>query len=188
MGAPKQVLPLAGVPLVRLVAVRAIDAGCSPVVVVTGAHEHLVRSALDGLDIVIAVNAGWREGMGTSIQAGLRALEPDAVSGAVLLLADQALVEARRIKELVDTQRDSGALIVAASYAGTVGVPACFAARAFPLLEALGPSEGCKGIMLRHPDDVVRVSCPEASVDLDTPDDLDRVRRNEPALPNRLSQ
>ena len=151
------------------------EAGCNPVVVVTGAHEAAVRTALGELPIHMAVNARWQDGIGTSIQTGLAALDAEDVEAAVLMLADQVLVGPRRLRELVDTQRTSGAPIVAASYAGTVGVPACFARSAFPHLLALGPTAGCKGVILAHIEEAVLVPCPEAEADVDTPDDLARL-------------
>ncbi len=58
-GQPKQLLDWQGEPFVRRVAHTALQAGLSPVVVVTGSDAERVGAALDGLDIRIAYNPDW---------------------------------------------------------------------------------------------------------------------------------
>ncbi|MEZ5353841.1 MAG: nucleotidyltransferase family protein [Bryobacteraceae bacterium] len=171
MGCPKQLLSFRGQPLLRHAAETALEAGCSPVVVVLGANSEPLRSVLDGLPVDIRVNARWAEGMGTSIQTGLRALDRATVRGAILALADQPLVDAGFLRRLAYLHRLSGKPIIAARYAGTAGVPVFFARDRFPLLDALPARQGCKGVILGHPDDAMLVDCPEAEIDIDTPDD-----------------
>jgi molybdenum cofactor cytidylyltransferase len=67
-------------------------------------------------------------------------------------------------------------MIVASRYSGTVGVPAYFAREAFPLLMALAPDKGCKGVILGRSDSALLVDCPDAAIDIDTPEDYQRVR------------
>ena len=75
MGSPKQILPFRGISLLRRAALAALNAGCSPVVVVTGAHAELSRRELDGLDVREALNPRWETGMASSIGAGLAVLQ-----------------------------------------------------------------------------------------------------------------
>ena len=175
MGQVKQLLNYGGQPLLRHAAETAIAAGCAPVVVVLGAREAEIRPALDGLDVEIVVNEGWAAGMGTSIQTGLRALEGHEVAGAILALADQPMVSPAFLAELAAKHTESGKQIVAARYSGTVGVPVFFARSAFPLLAALKPDQGCKPVILSHPQDALLVDCPEAAFDIDTPEDYARL-------------
>jgi molybdenum cofactor cytidylyltransferase len=175
MGSVKQLLPFRGAPLLRHAALAARAAGCDPVVVVLGAHESECREALAGLDVEIAVNHRWAEGMGTSIQAGLWALGDRDVEGAILALADQPFVAPEFLKGLAARHRETGRRIVAAQYSGTAGVPVFFARDAFALLMALKPEQGCKGVILGHPADALLVDCPEAAMDIDTPEDYARV-------------
>jgi molybdenum cofactor cytidylyltransferase len=171
MGAPKQLLDFGGKPLLRHAVETAQASGCDRVVVVLGANEDEIRPSLVGLDVEVAVNERWAEGMGTSIQAGLRALENGDASGAILALSDQPFVTSDFIRGLVDRHCQSGQPIVAAQYSGTAGVPVFFAREAFPLLMALKPAQGCKGVILGHPEDALLVDCPEAAMDIDTPED-----------------
>src|SRR5688572_30590187 len=94
MGGPKQVLRFREHSLLRSAAIAALGAGCSPVVVVTGAYAAVSRRELAGLDVHEAFNPRWEAGMASSIRAGVEGLcfaEPDA---AVFLLCDQPYVTA----------------------------------------------------------------------------------------------
>jgi molybdenum cofactor cytidylyltransferase len=176
MGSAKQLLDFRGKPMLRHAVESAQASGCNPVIVVLGANEAEIRPALAGLDVEIVVNERWAEGMGTSIQTGLRALENRDIGGAILALSDQPFVTADFLRGLIERYRESGRSIVAAQYAGTAGVPAFFAREAFPLLMALKPDQGCKGVILSHPGDALLVDCPEAAMDIDTPEDYAMLR------------
>ena len=176
MGAPKQLLDYQGQPLVRHAAEVALAAGCGPVIVVLGSRADEIRPALDGLAVETIINQRWREGMGTSIQAGLAALGP-RVEAAILTLGDQPLVTSEFLRKLRENDAASEHPIVAAWYSGTVGVPALFARAAFPQLLALGPNQGCKGVILKNQARATFVDCPEAALDIDTPDDYQRIAR-----------
>ena len=180
MGTAKQLLDFEGKPMLRHAAETALSSGCDPVIVVLGANEAGIRPALAGLNVEIVVNGRWAEGMGASIQAGLRALERYDVCGTILALSDQPFVTARFLRGLVERHRESGQSIVAAQYSGTAGVPVFFAREAFPLLMALKPDQGCKGVILGHLEDSLLVDCPEAARDIDTPADYALALGNRP--------
>jgi molybdenum cofactor cytidylyltransferase len=178
MGSAKQLLDFGGKPLLRHAVETAQASGCDPVIVILGANEAEIRPALAGLDVEIVVNDRWPEGMGTSIQAGLRALENRDIGGVILALSDQPFVTSDFLRGLVEKHYQSGRPIVAARYSGTAGVPVFFAREAFPALMALKPDQGCKGVILSHPADALLVDCPEAAMDIDTPDDYARAKGN----------
>jgi molybdenum cofactor cytidylyltransferase len=178
MGTAKQLLDFGGRPLLRHAVESAQASGCDPVIVVLGANEHEIRPVLTGLDVEIVVNERWAEGIGTSIQTGLRALENRDIGGAILALSDQPFVASEFLSGLVERHCRTGRPIVAAQYSGTAGVPVFFAREAFPLLMALKPDQGCKGVILSHPGDALLVDCPEAAVDIDTPEDYARAMSN----------
>jgi molybdenum cofactor cytidylyltransferase len=174
MGSAKQLLDFRGKPLVRHAAEVAQAAGCEPVVVVLGANEADIRPALAGMNLDIVVNDRWIEGMGTSIQTGLRALAGRNIDGAILGLSDQPFVDSDFLRGLIEQHRETGRPIVAARYSGTAGVPVYFARDAFPWLMALKPDQGCKGIIFGRLADALLVDCPEAAMDIDTPEDYAR--------------
>lgn len=175
MGSPKQLLAYRGKPLVRHAAEIALASGCDPVIVVLGSHIDEARAALEGLDIVVVENTEWEQGMGTSIRAGISGAEILGCEGAILALADQPLVTAEILRRLVEEHEETGRPIIASEYAETVGVPAFFSREIFPKLKALLPTEGCKGVILAYLEQSIRIPCPEAETDIDTPGDFQAV-------------
>ena len=174
MGTAKQLLDFGGKPLVRHAAEIALRSVCRPVVVVCGAFADEIRGALAGLPIILVTNPEWQAGMGTSIQAGLGALPSDC-AGALLILADQPRLTAEVYDNLVRMHEETRMPIVTAEYADTVGVPVFFAREYFEHLLALPADQGCKGVILKNEGRALRVPCPEAEADIDTPADYCRL-------------
>jgi len=175
MGRPKQLLPYRGRPLVCHAAATAIEAGCRPVIVVLGARAAEIAPVLEQQPVDVVENPLWEQGMGTSIQAGLAALEGRGLDGVILALADQPLITAAILRGLVDAHRASGLPIVAAQYAGTAGVPVFFHRSYYSALLALAPGQGCKGVILGNRERALLIDCPEAELDVDTPEDYRRL-------------
>ncbi len=74
-GQPKQLLDWKGEPFVHAVAKRALEAGLSPVIVVTGANAEQVGSAVKDLDVKIIRNNDWKSGQASSIREGVFSLK-----------------------------------------------------------------------------------------------------------------
>ena len=87
MGRPKQLLPVRGRPLLRHVVEACLAAPVSPVIVVLGANSAEIAPCLGGLAVHVVVNAGWAEGMGSSLRAGLEALAALAPAAKNLVIA-----------------------------------------------------------------------------------------------------
>jgi len=175
MGRPKQLLLWKGQPLLRHVAEVALSVPQAAVHVVLGANQELVAESLHDLPLKLCLNDCWQEGMGSSVRAGLRAVldEKAAASAVLILLCDQPLITTELLQELIRRHHE-GADIVAASYRGTLGVPALFGASLFPELLALQGDQGAKKIILRHQEQTAAVPFPEAGLDLDTFEDYEQ--------------
>lgn len=172
MGQAKQLLPYFGRPLLRHVAETALATACERVVVVLGACSNEVKAALDGLPLEIIENLRWEEGIETSIACGVEAArDSDAV---ILSFADQPLISATVLNRLIHSQSVTNKPIVASEYGGTVGMPALFVREFFSQLFALPPSQGCKALLMKHAALTLRLPCPEAELDIDTPEDYER--------------
>ncbi|MBY0278526.1 NTP transferase domain-containing protein, partial [Candidatus Binatia bacterium] len=141
-----------------------------------------------GLDVQIVVHPVWERGIGSSIAAGVAALQRRderahrragaggcAADAVLITLADQPLVGPEALRRLLTARRDAGKAIAASRYAGTAGVPACFERALLPALLALDGATGCKPLLRAHADDTVLVDCPEAAQDVDTPADFARL-------------
>jgi molybdenum cofactor cytidylyltransferase len=176
MGRAKQLLRIDGESLVRRTARAAIDAGCKPVMVVTGASAEAVTKEISDLPVRCASNPAWQNGMGGSIRRGLAEImeiDPRA-DGVLVLLCDQPRVDAAAIGDLMAAFRSGGKPMAACAYAGTIGPPCCFAGSMFDELQRLPDEHGAKRLLLANPSQVTVLPWPAGESDLDTPTDWER--------------
>jgi HAD superfamily hydrolase (TIGR01457 family) len=181
-GQPKQLIEWDGVPLVRRTAREALCAGLAPVVVVLGSHGQQVNAALEhaalGPTVRTVMNWRWEQGLSTSLQVGLMALPPDT-EGALLLQCDQPLVSAEILRALVQRFEQTGAPIVFPTHGGQRYPPALFSQVFFGELAGLSGDVGGRALADRHPNAVATlpVEDPVLLADVDTPDELEQLRR-----------
>jgi molybdenum cofactor cytidylyltransferase len=177
LGRPKQLLAFRGRTLLRHAAETARASLCRPVVVVLGAFAERLNRELAGLPVTVAMNPQWNEGMSSSIRAGLKALAPEreGPDAVVIMLCDQPLVSAQFLDRLVAVRQTSGKGIVAAEYGGEAGVPALFSRAYFPELAALSGCRGAKPVIARHAKYTERIPLPEAALDIDRQEDVQRL-------------
>jgi len=176
-GKPKQLIPFRGKSLLRGIIDAAAEADCSPIAVVLGSSRQQIERGLEKTDVLIVENRNWQQGIGTSIQAGVRHVidrERD-VDAIVLLVCDQPFVDAHVIKELITLRKKTGKPIVASSYGETLGVPALFGHCYFHELLAINDTSGAKSVILRNRERVTEVIFPEGKIDIDTAEDYKRL-------------
>lgn len=111
-------------------------------------------------------------GMGYSIAAGVAA-RSDA-SGWLILPADMPMVQTSTLRQVAD-ELESHA-IAYAQYRGLRGHPVGFAAELYSELVMLTGDEGARRLVARYPALGVEVDDPGVLLDVDTEDDLARVR------------
>lgn len=172
-GQPKQLLPWQGQPLVRHACRVALDAGLSPVIVVSGAYTPQIRQALAGLDVVLVHNPDWQAGQSTSIRAGL-----DAASGggaALFLLADQPLVTASLLQALVEAHSVSLSPVVAPLVDGRRANPVLFDQDTFPELHNLTGDVGGRALFSKYSPEWLPWHDANLLLDIDTPEDYQRL-------------
>ena len=175
MGSPKLLLTLRGQTLLGRVIAAARASRCDDVLVILGEMADRVGQEAVAAGIRTILNRRYREGMGTSIAAGIGALPPEC-EAAVVLLADQPCLDPDTINALIDTYRASAKPLVAARYGNVVGAPTLIARSLFAEAAALSGDVGARTLIKKHPDLVAEVPIrPEASWDVDTPEDLARL-------------
>ena len=177
MGRPKQTLEFEGTSLLRRAAQAALGAGCSPVIVVTGANAEVSRRELSGLDVREVLNPDWQTGMASSIAAGLDGLlniDRNAVA-VVIMVCDQPYVTADVVSRLVSAHRLNPDSVIASKYDESFGVPALFTRPLFDELARLRGPAGAKEVIRKHAAGATFLPFPEGEVDVDTPEVLARV-------------
>ncbi len=180
MGRAKQALQFDGQSLLRRASLAALGGGCSPVLVVTGAHAELSRAELNGLDVREVFNPHWQTGIASSIRAGLGGLlaaNPSA-GAAVFLLCDQPYVTADVISALIAAHRETQRPVITSAYGGSLGVPALFSRSFFAQLARLEGSAGAKHVIEENASEADFLPFPGGEIDVDTPEDFSRLIEN----------
>lgn len=171
LGRPKQLLDCQGQPLLRFVAMTALEAGLGPLTVVLGAEAEACERSLAGLPLRIVKHRRWPDGIGSSLAAGMQAV-PAQLAGLIVLLCDQPGIRAADLQALA--RLGTQAPIVASGYDGNMGPPAYFAAGWFSALANLSGDTGARRLFAREPG--LRIlPCPRAGWDVDTPADAERL-------------
>ena len=178
LGQPKQLLMHGNETLLERAIRLAHEAGASPVVVVLGAHIHIIRASIPFKNAVSVVNNHWEQGISTSIHEGLRTLDktaPDATGG-LLISCDQPRLTAAHLRALIECfTAERAAAIAASTYAGALGVPAVFPRAVFPDLLALRGDIGARVLFAEPPCPLKTVEFAGGAVDIDSPADLDEL-------------
>lgn len=170
-GSAKQLVRVAGRPLLHSAVARAAEVAGAAVIVVLGARAAELTALLTHSQSSVVINRDWREGIASSIRAGVARL-PASCTAVLVTLVDQAGVTAEDLKRLVSAWRRQPDYIAAARYGTTTGVPAIFPRSTFSDLQSLRGDVGARALLQRNPDRVVRVPMASAAIDIDTPEDL----------------
>lgn len=171
LGTPKQLVAWQGEPLIRRIT-RLACGCCEPVLVVLGAQAEQVQACLAGLPAVTVRNLDWEEGMASSLRAGVSALPLDA-RAALFLVCDQPAVEPELLGQILDRHREHPDRRIASAYGGTRGIPALLPRQDFDALLELKGDRGAKSLLAGP--DVLEVPFPGGDLDLDCPEDLERL-------------
>jgi molybdenum cofactor cytidylyltransferase len=179
MGGPNKLLEnIAGRPLVRIVVEAALASRARPVIVVTGHQRDRIESALAGLPVTFVHNAGFADGLGSSLKTGIAAL-PAQADGVIVCLGDMPQVDAALIDRLLGAfDPDKGALAVVPTIGGKRGNPVVWSRRFFPDLMAVEGDVGARHLIGRYAEAVTEVplSSSAALTDIDTPEALQAVK------------
>jgi CTP:molybdopterin cytidylyltransferase MocA len=177
LGQPKALVEIGGQRLVDRGVAMLCAGGADPVVVVDGAAPVEVPGAL------VVHNPDWRTGMGPSLVAGLRSLAVGTCPAAVIALADQPLVGPESVRRLIAAHAAGRASIAVACYDGRPRNPVLIAREHWDQVIAMATGDaGARPFLRAHPELVTLVECGDTGKpdDIDTPEDLARVRELEP--------
>jgi molybdenum cofactor cytidylyltransferase len=177
-GRPKQLLEYHGQPFVRTVAQTALASGLLPVVVVTGANAESVETAVQDLPVIITRNPDWQKGQSSSIRAGVSTL-PGQIGAAIFLLADQPQILPTVLRALIEEHTRALAPILAPMIAGQRANPVLFDRLTFPALMALTGDMGGRSIFSKHQVTYLPWHDEALLLDVDTPEDLEKLREQE---------
>jgi molybdenum cofactor cytidylyltransferase len=180
MGEVKQLLPLADSTVLEQTLGNLRAAGVDEIVLVLGSSAERIRQRIAGLSIErlrILVNPDYRQGMATSLRAGLSALDGN-VAAALIVLADQPFIQANTFDQIIERYRHYDAQIVVPTYKGFRGNPVLLDRSVFEEIMALQGDIGCRAIFGNHLNGIVKVEVSDIGIllDIDNKDDYERLR------------
>ena len=195
MAGPKVTAPLgAGTVVGHVISAVRRAGGLREIVVVAGSGHADVAAAVAQAEaeisgrggtvepaapIMVVCNPTPEEGMSSTLREGLAALRRPA--GVMVLLGDQPLVRPETLRRILEVYRESpraAAVGLAGNGVSQARPPVLLHRSLLPLLADLHGDQGARQLLTTHVASVVSVQgAPEEAVDVDRPEDLERVRR-----------
>lgn len=176
LGEPKQLLNFKAKSLLRRVTEESLKITNS-VLVVTGSNHSAIFEEIENLKVKIIENLNWSEGMGSSIQIGLKELLNSfpSIENCIISVCDQPFIDDKVFSDLIQMQKYSHKGIVASKYADTVGTPVLFSKKYFENLSNLSGQEGAKKLVQKFKDDTAEINFEKGAIDIDTQNDYQQL-------------
>lgn len=171
MGECKVLLTLGGTSALEQIARRLRAGGIDEIWVVTGAREPLVRREAQRLSCSVVYNAAYREGMFSSVYAGVSAL-PRYADGILLLPGDIPIVKPETVRTLLRAFEKNKNLVYP-TFLGERGHPPIIGSSFFPSILGWRGGGGLRALLEENDPLAINVPVPDRGVllDMDTPDD-----------------
>ena len=177
MGSPKPLLDFGGRNFLDTL-LALFTPRCAEVIVVLGAHAERVQRET-ALPARFVVNHAYQLGMITSLQAGLRAMDP-ASEGVLLTLVDHPAVAPATLDALLAEPRP---LVRVPRRGDQRGHPIWFAASLAAEFLALGPEQAARDVIRAHAVESEFLDVdndPGILADIDSPQDYARLLGQQP--------
>ena len=166
----KLLLNVDGIPLVRKSAINILNSNVKFMTVVTGFDENKIVNALSGLNVNFVKNINFREGLSSSLKAGLANITPTP-SAVIICLADMPKIQPEHINQLIENFDPlKGWEICIPTNNGKRGNPVLIGSRFFPYIFETSGDFGAKQVMKQHSDKIVEVEIGTSDIhfDIDT--------------------
>jgi len=187
MGRIKQLLPVGDETLIERVLNQIMKAELDSVVLVLGYGVQEILAVIPPLfsqpRLRIIENREYREGISSSIVAGIQAVE-STCDHAMIFLADMPCIRSDLINLLIRRHLDSGMPVGAVQAEGRPAHPVIFSRQVFPELKRLKGDVGARSLFRKYGGSVCLIE-PEGdydSLDIDTPEDYAAFQKNAPLL------
>ena len=185
MGTTKQLLDIAGKPMLQGVLEALAASAVEGIVLVT--HSEIARtvSKWQPARTQVVLNDDETSEMIDSVRLGLDAWsQQEKLSprdGVLIYPADQPGITPNEVNACIDASRAAPDHIIVASHAGRRGHPLIFPASLIPVARSAACDSGLNALPRTHPERVRVVECdsPAVTRDLDTPEDFRRLTESD---------
>ncbi len=173
MGAVKALVPVGGKPMLEHVLAALRQSQVDEIIVVLGHSAEQIQQTVSFQNARVVINDAYREGLSTSLRAGLASIDP-AARAALIVLADQPFLKPETIDRLIAEYRSKQPEIVLPLYNGIRGNPVLLDRSVFAEVFTLTGDVGFRAIFGTHTRAILKVDVedPGVLVDLDTREDI----------------
>ncbi|WP_299130115.1 nucleotidyltransferase family protein [uncultured Winogradskyella sp.] len=173
MKKPKQLLPIGKETLLTVVINNLLNSNISKLYCVLGAHTKPITEKLKDYNITCVHNQNYKQGLGSSINAGIRAIMNDNVlfDAVLIVLGDQPNVDAAYINQLIKKAKENPGNVISSTYNTSYGVPAIFPKHYFESLLHLRGDKGAKDFLNSSATNVLSIRSNDNLIDIDTAQD-----------------
>ena len=185
MGTPKQLLRIGGETILARTLKNVRSSAVSDIVLVLGHAAENVEKEILTEGVKIVRNPEYREGMGTSLRAGVAALDA-STNAALVVLADQPFVRPETLNKLIACHAESLPQIVIPMYRGFRGNPVLLDSSVFAEISALSGDVGCRAIFGSHTENICKLEVGDVGIllDIDSQEEYQKLAGEaEPAEP-----
>jgi xanthine dehydrogenase accessory factor len=177
MGEPKPLVPVGDQPMLSRVLEGVRGSRVADLVVVLGEAADRVHRDLGLAGARIVTNPAFRSGMSSSLKVGLASL-PKTSEAFFVVLGDEPFVRAETYDALIAAREATGARIILPTYHGVRGNPVLLDRSLESEADTITGDRGCRELHQRHPEETLEVPVedPGVLIDLDTPEEVERVR------------
>jgi molybdenum cofactor cytidylyltransferase len=182
MGRAKALLPCGpdGESFVATLAAALARGGVPEIVVIGRPGDHALQAEVARVRTAIPCvqyieNPDADAGQLSSLLAGLEAIDRTGVRGFLMIPVDVPLVSSRTVAALLAAFDETSGPIVRPVHRGRHGHPVIFARALFDELRRADPSIGARAVVRGHAAAGVDVDDPGVLMDVDTPEDYERM-------------
>nr|WP_321356465.1 nucleotidyltransferase family protein [uncultured Draconibacterium sp.] len=161
--------------------IKTLSATGNPVIVVLGNQSENIIPILQNLPVKFTINESWKQGMGTSVAAGVEYVKQQfpVSKGVLISLVDQPLITTQHLNDLLSNfEPDTQQIIVSEADSGWEGVPVLFDRFYFDELSKLSGKQGAKAIFGNYTQNIKAIHCGDILQDIDTPEQYQKLKNN----------
>jgi len=166
MGRPKQLLPFGSSTILGRTIDNLLSSRVDEVIVVLGTRAGAMKQVIAGRQVKVVVNPDYREGMSTSLIAGIWQADSKA-QWVMVALADQPLIDKDTYNRIIEGALGCDMGIILPTYRRKRGNPVIFSIKYKDELLGLEGDLGGREILKRHPDDILEVAVGSEGVTID---------------------
>lgn len=166
--------------IIRKIVEESIKSKADKVVVVTGFEAEKIASEIKDLPVIMVHNENYKEGMSSSVKVGVKKARELGATAFMILPADNFLITSKTINKVIDKYLETKGPIVVPKFKGKRGHPILFDNKLYDDIMLISEeTQGLKYVVRKYYNKIVdvEVESPEIYIDIDTPEDLENLRK-----------